>query len=146
MALGDVVVFEEALKALLDGTHDLDTHSFKVAILDNTVAPAAADATPALADYTEVGVAGSYVAGGLAVKPKLSEVGGVVTFDLTTDPSWAQDASNDADAYWALLYNDTDAGKAAIGFIDLAGPFDMSGGSLTVTWHANGLFQLQVAP
>ena len=45
MAVNDVTVFDETKLALLDGTHDLDTHSFKVALCNNTVAPTAATAT-----------------------------------------------------------------------------------------------------
>ena len=142
MALGDVVVFDEAKLAMLDGTHNMGSDTFKCAVLDNTVTPAAGDTTPVLADYTEVGAAGTYVAGGIALTIILSEAAGVVTFDSSVNPSWAQDASNDVDAHWGLIYNDTNVGKEAIAFVDLAGPFDMSGGSLTITWNATGIFTL----
>lgn len=142
MAQGDLVIFDEAKLALVDGTHDLDTHAFKVAILDNTTTPLAADATPVLADYTEVGVGGIYVAGGLALTVSLTEVGGVVTYDFTNNPSWAADAGNDVDAYWGLVYNNTNVGKEALGFVDLAGPVDMSAIALTLTWNVNGFFTL----
>jgi len=45
MAAGDLTVFDEAKLALLDGTHDLDTHVIKLAICDNTVAPTAGTAS-----------------------------------------------------------------------------------------------------
>jgi hypothetical protein len=65
-----------------------------------------------------------------------------MTFDSGTNPTWAQDASNDTDAYWAIVYNFTDAGKDALCFIDLGGPVDMTAGALTVTWNASGLFTI----
>lgn len=141
MATGDTTFFE--VTAALDyfagwATSDV----IKVAILDNTTAPTAADATPALGDYTEVGTAGTYTAGGTSLGDwgtLASQSGGSGKLDSATNPTWAQDASNDADAYWALIYNDTQAGDPAIAFVELGGPVDMSSGSLTVTWDASGI-------
>ena len=142
MAQGDLVVFDEAKLALLNGTHDLDTHVIKCAVLDNTTTPAAGDTTPVLADYTQVGAAGTYVTGGTTLTISLTEAAGTVTFDATTNPTWAQDASNDVDAYWGLIYNDTAASDEAIAFVDLGGPVDMTAGDLTITWNASGIFTL----
>ena len=72
----------------------------------------------------------------------LTEVAGTVTFDSTSNPTWASNASNDIDAYWGIIYNDTAASDEAIGFLELGGPVDMTAGDLTVTFHANGLFTL----
>lgn len=144
MARGDITFFEEALDDAFFGGW-ATTDDIKCAILDNTVDPTAADATPALGDYTEVGAAGTYTAGGTSLGNwgTLSvESGGTLTFDSGTNPTWAQDASNDTDAYWALLYNDTQAGDPAFAFVDLGGPVDMSAGALTVTWNASGIFTI----
>lgn len=144
MAAGDITWFEEAKAYMLDGGWEA-ADDFKVAILDNTTAPTAADATPALADYTQVGTAGTYVAGGTSIGnwgTIISEAAGTVTFDSATNPTWAQNASNDTDAYWALIYNDTQAGDPALAFVDLGGPVDMSAGSLTITWNASGIATL----
>jgi hypothetical protein len=62
-----------------------------------------------------------------------------MTFDSATNPSWSQNASNDADAYWGLVYNDTQGGDPAFAYVELGGPVDMSSIPLTITWHANGL-------
>lgn len=144
MAIGDVTFFEEALDYAFFGGW-ATTDDIKVAILDNTVAPLAADLTPALGDYTQVGVLGSYVAGGISIGSwgsDSAEAAGVLTFDSGTNPSWAQNASNDIDAYWALIYNDTQAGKPAVAFVELGGPVDMSAGSLTITWNGSGIFTI----
>lgn len=144
MARGDITFFEEALDdAFFGGWGTAD--DIKVAILDNTTAPTAADATPALADYTEVGAAGTYTAGGTSIGAwdTLSvESAGTLTFDSGTNPTWAQNASNDTDAHWALLYNDTQVGDPAFAFVDLGGPVDMSAGDLTLTWAAQGIFTI----
>ena len=144
MARGDMVVFEEAKAYMIDGGWAA-TDDVKVAILDNTTAPTAATATPALGDFTQVGAAGTYVTGGTSlgnIGTLVTEAAGVMTFDSATNPSWAQHASNDVDAHWALIYNDTQAGDPAIAFLDLGGPVDMSGGDLTINWGASGIFTI----
>ena len=144
MARGDVTIFEEALAKMIEGNW-ASTDAFWCAICDDTATPTAATATPVLGDFTQVGTAGTYISGGLtlgALSDLVSEAGGTMTFDSTTNPSWAQDGSNDADAYWGIIYNYTDAGKDAVAFVDLGGPVDMSAGDLTITWDATGIFTI----
>ena len=144
MAAGDLTFFEEALAYLTNGSWST-TDDIKVAILDNTTTPTAADTTPALGDYTEVGTAGTYTAGSTSIGTLtscISESGGTMTFDSTTNPSWAANGSNDTDAYWALVYNDTDGTDRALAFVDLGGPFNMATTTLTITWNASGLFTI----
>jgi len=143
MARGDVTIFEEALARMLIGGWASTDH-FYCAVCDNTTTPTAADTTPVITDYTEVGAAGTYVAGGTdlgALSALVSEADGTMTFDSATNPTWAQAASNDDDAYWGVIYNYTDAGKDCLAFVDLGGPVDMSGGDLTITWGA-GIFTI----
>ena len=144
MATGDVTVFEEAKAYMIDGGWE-STDDIKVAIIDDTVTPTAADTTPALGDYTQVGTAGTYVSGGTSIGNLgtcVTESGGTMTFDSATNPTWAQDASNDTDARWAIIYNDTQASDPAIAFVDLGSARDMSAGSLTITWNASGIFTI----
>ncbi len=144
MATGDVTVFDEAKAYMIDGGWE-SADDIKVAILDNTTTPAAGDTTPALADYTQVGAAGSYTAGGTSIGnlgTVVTEAAGTMTFDSATNPSWAQNGSNDTDAWWGLIYNDTDASDRAIAFVELGGPVDMSAGSLTITWNGSGIFTI----
>jgi hypothetical protein len=143
MARGDVTIFEEALAKMVAGDWATTDH-FYCAVCDDTTTPAASTATPVFGDFTEVGAGGTYVANGTdlgALSALVSEAGGTMTFDSATNPTWAQDASNDADAYWGIIYNYTDAGKDALAFVDLGGPVDMSGGDLTITWGA-GIFTI----
>lgn len=144
MATGDVVVFEEAKEYILDGGWEA-ADSIKCAILDNTTPPTPAFATPALADFTEVGAAGTYTAGGDVLDTwgtMVAEAGGVMTFDTGTNPTWAQDGSNDVDAFWGLIYNVTQSGNLAICYVELGGPVDMTAGDLTITWNAAGIFTI----
>ena len=144
MARGDVTIFEEALAKMLDGDWASTDH-FYCAICDDTTTPAASTATPVIGDFTQVGDGGTYVDGGTdlgTLATLVSEAAGTMTFDSATNPTWAQDASNDADAYWGIIYNYTDAGKDALCFVDLDGPVDMSGGDLTITWDDSGIFTI----
>jgi len=149
MATGDIIVFEEAKAYMIDGGWEA-ADTIKLAICDNTTAPTAADAVPSISggttNYTEVGSAGSYTAGGETLDTLANcvvEAAGTMTFDDTgATVTWAQNASNDVDAYWGIVYNDTDVTNRAICFIELGGPVDMAAGSLTVTWNASGIFTI----
>lgn len=127
MAQGDVVVFNEALAYLLDGGFE-SADDIKIAICDNTVAPTQTTTTPTLGDFTEVGSSGSYTAGGTSlgdIGTLVTQSGAVMTFDSATNPSWTANGSNDTDAYWGIIYNDTDAGDRAIAYVDLGGPVEV---------------------
>ncbi len=144
MATGDVIVFDEAKAKMLSGDW-ASTDVFHLAIMDNTTVPAAATATPVFTTFTEVGAAGSYTATGTslgALSTLVSEAAGTMTFDSATNPTWTQNASNDVDAYWGIIYNFTDVGKDALAFVELGGPVDMTAGALTVTWNASGIFTI----
>ncbi len=142
MATGDFLVFEEARAHMIDGGWEA-ADDIKLAVLDNTVTPAVGDTTPTLSDYTEVGTAGTYPAGGTSLNDlgtNVTEAAGVMTFDSSVNPSYAQNGANDVDAWWGLVYHVTTG--QGIGFVELGGPVDMSAGSLTITWNASGLFTI----
>lgn len=144
MSAGDVVLFDRAKLNLVNGVHVMDTDVIKLAILTNAVVPVEGAAAPIFADYTEVTTAGTYTAGGITLTVVLSEVSGIGKCNVTNNPTWLADALNGTDAYWGLIYNDSDATKRAIGFIDLGGVQDMVAEDLNVIWHPNGLFSFQV--
>jgi hypothetical protein len=92
MAAGIVTVIDRALEKLGDGTIDLDTNSFKVALctkdqaLGPTFAGTSGDAR--YSDLTDEVVGSGYVAGGAALTTVAwTRAGGIVSF--TADPtSW----------------------------------------------------------
>ncbi len=144
MATGDLVVFDEAKAKMLDGDWAA-TDNFYLAICTNAAVPAAATATPVLGDFTQVTAAGTYTTGGTdlgALSTLVTEAAGTMKFDSATNPTWAQDGSNGTDAYWGIVYNQTDGNKDALCFIDLGGAVDMTAGALTVTWNGAGLFTI----
>ena len=142
MAQGDIFVFDEAMAFIFDGGWEA-ADDIKCAILDDTLSPAVGITTPSLDDYNEVGASGTYVAGGTSLGSwgtLITETSGTAKCDSSTNPTWATDAGNDTDAYWALLYNDTQAGNPAFAYVDLGGPVSMVTDVLTVTWNASGIF------
>ena len=149
MALGTVTIFDAAKALMLDGDWASTDHIY-CAICDDTTTPTVSDPVPGIGSgttqYTEVGDSGSYTAGGedLGLLGSLvSQTSGTMTFDSSTNPTWTQHASNDTDAYWAIIYNLTSGD--AIAWVDLDGPKDMSAGALTITWDGSGIFTISDA-
>ena len=144
MARGDLTVFNVAKAKMLDGDWASTDH-FYCGICTNATPPTSATASATFGVFTEVSTAGTYSAGGTdlgTLADLVSQSGGTMTFDSTTNPTWAQNASNGTDAYWAIVYNYTDAAKDALLFVDLGGPVDMTAGDLTITWNGSGLFTI----
>lgn len=137
MAQGDLTIFDEAKLALLDGTHDLDTDTIRVGFVDGTTTPTAGLATPAWGDFTQES-GGNFPGTPDAMTVSLTESGGTVTLDFTTNISYASNASNPTDVRWAIIYNDSATGDPAIGFVEIdTSGFDATSGLTSLTWGAN---------
>jgi len=150
MARGDVTIFNEFVAQLGAGDHNLVAggDTIKLGLINNTLTPLAAVASPTWTDYSanQVATTGGYVNGGVTLTGQTyTEEDGVATFDDTGNISLAQNASGFTDAYWGILYNDTNATKMAIAFVDLAGPVSEVAGPVTINWNAAGIFILTVA-
>jgi hypothetical protein len=145
MARGDLTVFNVAKGKMLDGDWASSDH-FYCALVTNSTTPTAGFSNATFGAFTEVSSAGSYTAAGadLGTLGYLvsNQTTATMTFDSGTNPSWSQNASNGTNAYWAIVYNYTDAAKDCLAFVDLAGPVDMTAGDLTITWNGSGLFTL----
>jgi len=141
MAQGTLIVFEEVRKRIADGTHDMDTNVFKIALI--TTLPTAADATPALGDYTQVAGGNGYTTGGETLTTTWTEVGGTADFKSTGGTvTWTQNALGPTNIKAGLIYDSTTAVTgAAIAFID----FTTDGGTTAIslvdgdiTWTPEG--------
>ena len=143
MAQGDIVVFEEAKAFMIDGDWN-SADVFNLGLVTVAVVPTAADLTPAFGDYTEVTPGGNYAANGQALDTlgnMVTEVGGTMTFDDTgATVQFLQNAANPTNARYGIIFNNTDAGKKAMAFLDLGAVVDMTAGDLTITWNASGIF------
>lgn len=146
MARNDWATFEEFSEDLANGVHNLGSDTFKVALIDNSTAPTAGDATPRWADYSSDEVSGTgYSAGGYTLTGTgTSEASGVTTFDDTGTPLWSQNGAGPTDIYWAVLYNSSASADQAIGFLDMGGAVSLVDGDVSITWNASGILTLTI--
>ena len=150
MARGDFTLFEEFVVYLGAGDIELDAHALKLGIVDDTLAPTAADATPAWGDYSanEVSTGGGYPANGITLTyagvTRYSEADGTATLDAD-DITISQNGSGFTDGHYAILYDDDHGSDGAIGFIDLGGPVSEQGGDININWNASGILTVAVA-
>ncbi|PCJ88595.1 MAG: hypothetical protein COA54_02440 [Thiotrichaceae bacterium] len=144
MAVGDLTIFNKGLEKIQNGSWAGADVMF-LAICDNTTVPAvAATPVPVLADFTQVGVLGNYISGGIslgALSTLITEAAGVITFDSAVNPEWLADAGNDVDAMWGIIYNNAGVNKECLGFVEL-GTVDMSVDPLQVIWNSLGLYTI----
>lgn len=146
MARGDFTLFDEFALALGEEDHDFSLDTLKLGLVDDTITPTAADATPTWADYSanEVATTGGYTTNGETLtNVSFTEVDGVATLDAD-NISLEQNGSGFTDAYWGILYND-DSNDAAIGFIDLDGPVSEQAGPIAINWNATGILTVTIS-
>ena len=152
MAQGDITIFQDWVGVLGLAEMNLNTDTVKLGLIRSAANggadPANTDADPGWSasrttDFSaaQVTPGGNYATGGPDITNTYSESAGVGTFD-GADLSIAQDASNPTNARWGILYDDTDADKKAIAFVDLGSDFDMTTGALNITWNASGILTI----
>jgi hypothetical protein len=147
MAAGTFTVLNKAKKKLVDGTFDLDTHVWKVALCTSTFTPTAAFAGTSTdaryADLTGEVVGTGYTAGGATLASvTVVESSGTLTFDAA-DISWT---SSTFSAKWAVIYSNTDTNKGILGYFDIetgnGSGLSPANGTFSIVWNAAGIFTL----
>jgi hypothetical protein len=133
--------FNQFTKDLIDGVHQLGTHTLKVA-LSNT-APSAANST--LSAITQITAANGYSSGGSPAAPSTSTSSG--TAKLTcADVTFTAAGGSIASLRYAVLYNDTPTSPAdpLIAWWDYGSSVaPATGETFTVDFDGtNGVFQL----
>lgn len=155
MAIGEFKRFNQFKLDKGKEIHDLSSDTFKFAII-KSAANGGIDPTAATADprwgaggttdlsASEVTAGGNYTAGGITCTVTWTESSGTVKFtssDGAPQLQWLLHASNPTNARWIICYNDTAAGKQAVGYIDLGSDRDMTVGDLEYTVDGtNGFF------
>lgn len=94
--------FQDFVEQLAIGTHDFDTHSFKLA-LTNTLPTAT---QTALGQITQISGTNGYTTGGTTTTLSVSESNGTVTVNGTQVTFTASGGTMDTFQYY-VLYNDT---------------------------------------
>jgi hypothetical protein len=145
MATGDIKFFSGALLELGKGTHNLSTNTLKVGFITSVATPAISDTDPRWGaggsvnfSTNQVTPGGNYTTGGPTLASVTwTNVSNVATL-RATDISIAQHASNPTNARWGILYNDTDASKRAIAFLDFGSVRDLTTGAFTFDFGGAG--------
>jgi hypothetical protein len=133
--------FNAFARDLVAGTHHVGSDTFRV-MLSNT-APSAS--LSVAADVTEIAAGNGYPAGGNVVALTVSLTGGTAKVSPPATTVFTASGGNIGPFQYAVLYNDTAAGKPLVGWWDygmsttirdtddLTINFDTVGGLLTVT-------------
>jgi hypothetical protein len=150
MATGDLRWFGQALHDLGNKLHDMDSDDLRIALITGAATPLVTTAAPHWAGTGTTNFATSQVATGTVYTGPIALAGRTWTLvsgspilraDIVTV---LQDAAGFTNARWGIVFNNTDANKRAIGFVDLGSDRSIVGGALTIDWAGgtNDLFSI----
>jgi len=147
MATGTIKWFAAGLLDLGNKVHNLSSDTLKLGIVTTGTVPAVSTAAPHWGGTgttnfasTQVATAGtSYTGPKTLASVTWTNVSNVPTL-RATDISMAQDASGFANGAYGIIYNDTDANKRALGYVELssAGALSLVAGAVTIDWGGAG--------
>lgn len=145
MAAGDIKWFAQALLDMGKKLHDLSADTLKLGIITSAVTPSLSTSDPRWGaggstnlSTNQVATGGtSYTGPQTLASVTWTSVSNVPTL-RATDVSLAQDASGFTNGRWGIIYNDTDAGKRCLGFVDFGSDRSLATGSLTVNFGGAG--------
>lgn len=155
MALGTVKWFAQGLHDLGNKIHDLDADDLRLGIVSNATVPAVNSAAPHWGGTgttnfatNQVSTAGTSYTGPIPLSTEswvANATGAVMDFD-NIGPI-AQDASGPTNIAYGIIYNNTDANKRAIGYIEISsgGTASLVAGPITITMNASGVLALSQA-
>lgn len=143
MARGDIKWFAQGLHDLGNKIHDLDGDDIRMGIASNAVVPAIDTPAPHWGGTGTTNFAANQVATGAGYTGPIvlgteqwTLIAGGPRFRLTGDVTIPQDAgAGFSNGYWGIIYNNTDANKRALGFVDLGGPVGNVAGPVDFLWN-----------
>ena len=154
MATGDIKWFQQALVDLGNKIHNLSADALQLGIVTSAIAPGMATAGPHWGGTgstnfaaNQVSTAGGYTGPIALAGVSWSNVAGVITL-RANDVAIPQNASGFANGAWGIIFNNTDANKRAIGFVELsaAGLLSIVSGSYTIDFQGAGTDVLSITP
>lgn len=145
MAQGDIKWFAQGLHDLINKVHG-PTDDYRLGIVTTATVPAVNTTAPHWGGTgttnfatNQVGTGGTSYTGPVdlaGVAAALTATGFTLGFDAV---SLAQDASGFTDGAYGIVYNNTDANKRAIGYveIDSGGAASLVAGPITITFNSD---------
>lgn len=144
MATGTVKWFAQGLMDLGNKIHDMDGDDWRMGIVTTATVPSVTTAAPHFGGTgttnfatTQVATAGTSYTGPVALTGESwSIVSGVVTWRADV-VNLAQDASGFTNGAYGIVYNNTDANKRAIAYVELssAGSLSLVAGAVSIDWN-----------
>lgn len=152
MASGDFKWFAQGLHDLGNKIHDLDADDFRIGIITTATTPAVNTAAPHWAgtgttnmSTNQVVTTGTSYTAPLVLASEAWALTATGAAMDVADITLAQDASGFTNGRWGVVYNNTDANKRAIGYLDLGSDRSLVAGSVTITMNASGILSLAQA-
>lgn len=153
MATGDFKWFAQGLHDLGNKIHDLDSDDWRMGIVTTGNVPTVNESAPHWGGTGTTNFATNQVATGTAYTGPIVLTSEAWTLTATgaamdvADISIAQDAGGFSNGAWGIVYNNTDANKRAIGFVELSsgGTLSNVSGAITITINASGALALAQA-
>lgn len=147
MATGTIKWFAQGLKDLGDKIHDLSSDTLKLGIVTTATVPTLSTAAPHWGGTGTTNFATNQVSTGGTqyTGPKtLASVTWTLVSNVPTlraaDIAMTIDASGFTTGAYGIIYNDTDANKRALGFVELSsgGTLSLVAGGVTIDWGGAG--------
>lgn len=144
MATGDVKWFAQALLDLGNKIHDLDADDFRLGLVTNATVPSVTTAGPHWGGTgttnfasNQVSTGGTSYTGPIALTTETWQItSGVDEWKADKVGPLAQDASGPTNIAYGIIYNNTDANKRALGWVEIAASgFSLATGPLEIRWN-----------
>ena len=156
MAAGTMKWFAQGLHDLGNKIHDLDADDWRLGIVTTATVPAVNTAAPHWGGTgttnfatNQVATTGTSYTGPIALTSEswtLTSTGAVMDWS-DTPMQLAQDASGFTNGAYGIIYNNSDANKRAIGFIEISstGAASLVTGAVNINLNASGALALEQA-
>lgn len=147
MATGNMKWFAAGLLALGNKLIDLTNDTLKLGIVTTATVPSLSTADPRWGaggttnfSSSQVATGGTAYTGPVTLTSKTWSLVSNVPTLRAADITLAQDGSGFTNGAYGIIYDDTDAGKRALGFVELAsgGTASLVAGAITIDWGGAG--------
>lgn len=154
MATGNIKWFQEGILQLGNKIHNLSSDALLLGVVTTATVPTMATAIPHWGGTgttnfatNQVGTGGGYTGPIALASVTWTNVAGVLTL-RATDVVIPQNASGFSNGAYGIIYNNTDANKRALAYIELsaAGTATIVSGSLTIDFQGAGTDVLTITP